>query len=178
MDAAGLIEADHPGRHARQHGLGKPAPFVKLTVGLDQLPLLRLDLIGHPVEGAAQRSEFVILLSFGDAGRKIAGPHPLGGANESADRIGELGGEVDPYGYRGDEKQHCHEYEDHGEGDLEAGALQLQALVLRRREMRLVAVRQYPRLDEADEIKIEVAELAEPDQGAYPLFLVLGDDDD
>ena len=54
VDPAGAIEADDPCRYPGQHRLGKPAPLIQLAVGLDQLALLRLDLIGHPVEGATQ----------------------------------------------------------------------------------------------------------------------------
>ena len=53
------------------------------AVGLDQLALLALDLVGHAVEGAAERGELVVLLAFRHAGRQVAGPHPVGGADQA-----------------------------------------------------------------------------------------------
>src|ERR1041385_5817619 len=76
------------------------------------------------------------------------------------------------------EKQQRDEDVDNGEGDLEPGTLTLEALILRRREVNLVAMRQYPRFDEAADIEVKVAELTEPDERADPLVLVVGHDDD
>src|SRR5262249_54279554 len=107
-----------------------------------------------------------------------AGTYPLRRRNQSADRIGELGGEMDADRYRGDEKQHRHQDENHREGDLKPRALSLQALVLRGGEMGLVARRQHAGLDKAADIEVEVAELVEPNQRTNPLLLVVGDDND
>ena len=52
VDAALLIEADHTGRNARQHGLGETPALIELPVGFDQLALLALELMRHAVEGA------------------------------------------------------------------------------------------------------------------------------
>ena len=131
VDAARAIEPDDPGGDAGQHRLGEPAPLVELPVRLDQLALLALDLVGHAVEGAAQRGEFVVFLALGHARGKIAAAHPLGRGDQPADRIGELGGEMDPDRHRGDQKQHRHHQEDQREGDLKARSLTFQLLVLR-----------------------------------------------
>src|SRR4029077_6808047 len=83
-----------PRRYAGQHGLGKAPPLIELTVGLDQFALLALDLIGHPVEGAAQRDPLVVLLVVRDTGGEIASANPFGGSHQPADRIGELSREM------------------------------------------------------------------------------------
>src|SRR5205085_3941904 len=72
IDPAEAIEPDHPGRHTGQHGLGKPPPLVELPICLSELALLTLDLVSHSVEGAAQRSQFVVLLPFRHTSREIA----------------------------------------------------------------------------------------------------------
>src|SRR5947209_17151458 len=79
---------------------------------------------------------------------------------------------------RRDQKQHGHEDEDDREGDLEAGALPFQALVLRRGKMGLIAMLQHPRLDIAPDKKIQLVDIVEADERAHPLLLVVRDYDD
>jgi hypothetical protein len=118
IDAARAIEPNHPGRDAGQNRLGESAPLIELPIRLSQLALLAFDLIGHPVEGAAQGGEFVVFLPFRHTGSKIASAHLLGRSCEPADRDGELGCEMNPDGHRRDQKQHRHHQENQGEGDL------------------------------------------------------------
>ena len=76
-----VVEADDAGRDPGQHRLGEAAALVELAVGLDQLALLALELVGHAVEGAAQATpSSSSRLAFRHARRQIAGADPLGGA--------------------------------------------------------------------------------------------------
>ncbi len=133
---------------------------------------------GHPIEGAAERDQLVVLFAFGNPGGQIAGADPLGRPDEPADRIGELGGEVDADRDGRGEDQHRDHDVDHRELDLQSGALAFELLILRRREVGLVAMGEHPRFDKPPDIEVEIAELVEPDERAHPLFLVVGHDDD
>src|SRR5208282_6706749 len=59
IDPAALIETDDACRDSGEHRLGETAPCVELTVRLDELAALLLELSGHAVEGAAQRADLV-----------------------------------------------------------------------------------------------------------------------
>src|SRR3546814_2144896 len=60
-------------RSAGKHRLRKPPPFVELPVGGDQFRLLRGQLPGHAVEGAAERRDLVVVALFGHPGGQVAG---------------------------------------------------------------------------------------------------------
>src|SRR5581483_1755182 len=66
-----------------------------------------------------------------------SGAHRHGRGDEAADRVGELGGEIDADRHRRGEKQRRHQNEDHRKGDLEARALSFELFVLRRGELGL-----------------------------------------
>src|SRR5439155_16553203 len=113
-----------------------------------------------------------------DADGQIAEADPLRGPHQPADRIAELGGEMNAYRDRRSEKQQRNEDVDDSERDLKPGTLTFEALILRRRKVNLVAMRQHPRFDKAADIEIKVTELAEPNERADALVLVVGHNDD
>src|SRR3984893_8121402 len=131
INGAEAIETDHPGRDACEYGLGKPAALVELPIRLPELALLTLDLVSHSVEGAAQRSQFVVLLTFRHASREIAAADLLGRSDKAADRAGKLGGKMDPDGHRRHQEKHRHHHEDQRESNLKPGALAFHLLVQR-----------------------------------------------
>jgi hypothetical protein len=69
-DAPLLVEADDPGRDAREHGLGEAPPRVELLIGVDQLAALVLQLQRHAVEGAAEDGDLVVVRRFGTRARR------------------------------------------------------------------------------------------------------------
>ena len=174
IDPAQAVEPDHPGRDTRQHGLGKPPPLVELPICLPKLALLTFDLVSHPVEGAAQRSQFVVLLPFRHTSREIAAADLLGRSDKAADRTGKLGGKMNADGHRRHQEQHRHHHEDQREGNLKPGALAFHLLVQRGGALGLLHVIQHPRLDKPPDIKIDVAELVEPHQRPHPVIAVVG----
>src|SRR5690349_10590859 len=83
-----------------------------------------------------------------------------------------------PHQDRRREKQHCDKNIDYSKCDLEPGTLHLEPLVLLGREMRVLAMRQHPRLDIPADIEEQVAEFVQADESAHPLLAVVGHDDD
>ena len=59
VDAKLAVEADHPPRDTGEHSLGEATAQVGFVGGPQQLELLRLDLVGHAVEGVGQGCQLI-----------------------------------------------------------------------------------------------------------------------
>ena len=85
-DLAVAVQADHAGADARQHGFGEAAALVDLPVGGDQIAALGVELLGHAVEGKAQRADLVVVALDFDLRLEIAFRNALGRADQAGDR--------------------------------------------------------------------------------------------
>ena len=108
-------------------------------------------------------------LILGYARGEISATHLLGRHNETADRTGKVGGEVDPNRHCGNEEQHRDHHEDQGKGDLEPRSLTFQLLVLGGGALCLLHMVEHPRFDVAANIEIHIAELVEANESAHPI---------
>ena len=86
-DLAVGIEPDHAGADAGQHGFGEAAAFVDLAVGGDQRVALGIELLGHAVEGQAQRADFVVVALDFDLRLEVAFRDAFGRADQARDRL-------------------------------------------------------------------------------------------
>jgi hypothetical protein len=178
VDQSALVEADHAGRHARQHRLGKPPAQVELVVRLDQIGLLGFQLLGHEIERAAQAAELVILVEFGRARREVAAADLLGRHDQAADAARNLARRIDAEPDRGQQQQQRRGAEDQDELDLVARPLALESLVLRRRRIGRGQVIEHARVDRPPDIEHGVRDRLELDDGADPILRLAGQDRD
>ena len=88
-----LVDERIVGRKPKTLSFGEAAALIDLPVSLHQFVALTGQLVGHAVEGAAQRGDLVIRGAFLDPHRKIAAAHPLGRVDQLADRAGQLIGQ-------------------------------------------------------------------------------------
>ena len=161
------IEADDPGGDPGEHRLGEASAVVELQVGVLQRLLLTVDLAGHAIEGTAERADLVVAPGLGDTRRELAGPDPVGGGDEPADRPGDPVGELEAEPDRRQQHQECHHNEDHHEGDLDAVALLFEPLVVPHHRLNLPRVRDHLRLQGARDVEVGVDEAGQLDQRAH-----------
>ena len=116
LDAALIVEANHAGGDAGQHGFGKAAPRVELVVDVHQLGPLRAELRRHAVEGARQAGHLVAGRALAHADRQIAAADFFGRQDEIANRARNLVGDDQAETDQSREHEQSENRDDQGEG--------------------------------------------------------------
>ena len=82
-DAPFVIDADHARADARQHRFGEAAAGIHQLAGRQQVGALGRQLLGHAVEGDAQRRQLVIVAFHPHLGIEIAFRNPARRVNQA-----------------------------------------------------------------------------------------------
>ncbi len=147
LDPALRVEPDDAGGHARQHRLGKAPSLVDLAIRIQQLGALRGQLAGHPVEGARQPGDLVLRADLRHPDGEVTRPHPLRRLDQPADRPGDLVCDDEADQHRRHQHQQRDQAEDQHQGDLQAGAVLVEPLVLGDRFLVALHVVEDARID-------------------------------
>ena len=116
LDHALAVDRQHASSHARQDRFDKGAAFVQLAVGGDQRPGLRLQPLGHAIEGGRQRADFVAGKRAGDTRGQITRRDPAGRRHQFIDRPDHPVGN----GQRDIDRNAHQQQRSHKQGDVEA----------------------------------------------------------